>query len=230
MWSRHALCDRLDLDRLIVQAPMAGSSTPQLAAAVSNAGGLGSLGLATMPIEEADGQIVAFKSLSNRSLNVNFFCHPDPGDLAGVGVEMRARLRPYYRANGLGGVPLPSLPFAGFGPAHLDLIRRHRPHVVSFHLGLPKDDLLRAVKETGAVVMSSATTVAEACWLEAHGVDAVIAQGLEAGGHRATFLGAEPSSQAGLFALLPQIAQRCGSRCWRLAVFRMVKALPPRCC
>ncbi len=87
------------------------------------------------------------------------------------------------------------------------LIRRHRPHVVSFHLGLPKDDLLRAVKETGAVVMSSATTVAEACWLEAHGVDAVIAQGLEAGGHRATFLGAEPSSQAGLFALLPQIAR-----------------------
>src|SRR5271166_6645384 len=192
MWSRHALRDRLDLDRLIVQAPMAGSTTPQLAAAVSNAGGLGSLGLATMPIEAADDQIVAFKSLSNRSMNVNFFCHPDPGDLADVGVEMRARLRPYYRANGLGEVPLPSLPFASFGPEHLDLIRRHRPHVVSFHFGLPKDDLLRAVKETGAVVMSSATTVAEACWLEAHGVDAVIAQGQEAGGHRATFLGSEP--------------------------------------
>ena len=207
MWSRSALCDSLDLERVIIQAPMAGSTTPQLAAAVSNAGGLGSLGLGTTPVEQADQQIVAFKSLSNRSLNVNFFCHADPGDLAGVGAEMRARLQPYYDANGLGEVPFPSSPFPSFGPAHLDLIRSHRPQVVSFHFGLPSDDLLRAVKETGAVVMSSATTVDEARWLEARGVDAVIAQGLEAGGHRATFLGTVPSSQAGLFALLPQVAR-----------------------
>ncbi len=207
MWPRNALCDRLGVERLIIQAPMAGSTTPQLAAAVSNAGGLGSLGLATSPIEAADQQIVAFKALSNRSLNVNFFCHPDPENLAGTGTEMRARLQLYYAANGLGEVPLPSLPFPSFGPAHLDLIRRHRPEVVSFHFGLPPPDLFHAVKETGAFVLCSATTVAEALWLEAHGVDAVIAQGFEAGGHRGTFLGADPSSQVGLFALLPQVVR-----------------------
>ena len=114
---------------------------------------------------------------------------------------MRARLQPYYAANGLGDVPMPQPPFATFGSDHLDLVRRHRPQVVSFHFGLPQQELLEAVK------MSSATTVAEARWLEAHGVDAVIAQGLEAGGHRGTFLGADLSIQTGLFALLPQIAR-----------------------
>lgn len=207
MWSRTPLCDRLDLERLIVQAPMAGSTTPELAAAVSNAGGLGSLGLATMPVEQADQQVAAFRALSNRSLNVNFFCHADPSDVAALGVEMRTRLRPYYAAHDLGEVPLPKVPFASFGVPHLDLIRRHRPQVVSFHFGLPADDLLHAVKETGAAVISSATTVAEARWLEAHGADAIIAQGSEAGGHRATFLSTDPSSQAGLFALLPQVVR-----------------------
>ena len=230
MWSRDALCDRLDLDRLIVQAPMAGSSTPELAAAVSNAGGLGSLGQATMPVEEADDQIVAFRSLCERSLNVNFFCHLDPGDLAGVGDEMRARLRPYYRENGLGEVPLPSLPFASFGPAHLDLIRRHRPQVVSFHFVLPRDDLLRTVKETGAVVMSSATTVAEACWLEAHGADAVIAQAWRQAGIAQPSSAPNPQARPVCSRCCRRLPERCGSRCWRLAVFRMVKALPPRCC
>jgi nitronate monooxygenase len=120
---------------------------------------------------------------------------------------MRERLQPYFAANGLGEVPHPSLPFPSFNPAHLDLVRRHRPQVVSFHFGLPAQDLLRGVKETSALVMSSATTVAEARWLEEHGVDVVIAQGLEAGGHRGTFLSADPSGQAALFALLPQVTR-----------------------
>ena len=158
-------------------------------------------------IGDANRQIAAFKSLSNRSLNANFFCHAEPGDLAGAGERMRERLQPYYAANGLGAVPPPSLPFRSFGSEHLELIRRHRPRVISFHFGLPPDDLLRGVKETGAVVISSATTVAEARWLEAHGVNVVIAQGLEAGGHRGSFLGTDPASQAGLFVLLPQIAR-----------------------
>jgi nitronate monooxygenase len=207
MWERNVLCELLGVERPIIQAPMAGSSTPQLAAAVSNAGGLGSLGLGTSAIEDANRQIAAFKSLSNRSLNANFFCHAEPGDLAYSGAQMRKRLQPYYTTNGLGEVPPPSLPYRSFGSAHLELIRHHRPRVVSFHFGLPPDDLLRAVKETDAVVMSSATTVSEAHWLEAHGVDVVIAQGLEAGGHRGSFLGADPASQAGLFALLPQVAR-----------------------
>jgi nitronate monooxygenase len=207
MWERNLLCELLGVERPIIQAPMAGSTTAQLAAAVSNAGGLGSLGLGTSMIEDANRQIAAFKSLSNRSLNANFFCHAEPGDVACTGAGMRKRLQPYYTANGLGDVPLPSLPYRSFGSGHLELIRQHRPRVVSFHFGLPPDDLLRAVKETGAIVMSSATTVGEAQWLEAHGVDVVIAQGLEAGGHRGSFLGADPASQAGLFALLPQVAR-----------------------
>ncbi len=206
MWSRNTLTDRLGLDCPIILAPMAGATTPELAAAVSNAGGLGSLGLGTSARDAAEQQIATFRALSNRSLNINFFCHPHPGDVSGTGEAMRARLQLYYTAKGLGDVPVPRAPYGPFGPEQLDLVLRHRPRVVSFHFGLPQPELLRQVKASGAFVMSSATTVAEARWLEAQGVHAVIAQGLEAGGHRGTFLEADPSTQAGLFALLPQIA------------------------
>jgi len=205
MWSRNTLTDHLGLDCPIILAPMAGATTPELAAAVSNAGGLGSLGLATSPTDAAEEQIAAFRALSNRSLNINFFCHADPGDVSDTGAAMRARLQPYYTAKGLGDVPVPRVPYGPFGPEQLDLVLRHRPRVVSFHFGLPQPELLSSVKSSGAFVMSSATTVAEALWLEAQGVDAVIAQGLEAGGHRGTFLETDPTCQAGLFALLPQI-------------------------
>jgi nitronate monooxygenase len=197
MWSRNTLTDRLGLDCPIILAPMAGATTPELAAAVSNAGGLGSLGLATSPTDAAEEQIAAFRALSNRSLNINFFCHADPGDVSDTGAAMRARLQPYYTAKGLGDVPMPRVPYRPFGPEQLDLVLRHRPRVVSFHFGLPQPELLSSVKSSGAFVMSSATTVAEARRLEAQGVDAVIAQGLEAGGHRGTFLETDPTSQAG---------------------------------
>jgi len=206
MWQTNPFVEKLGLDRLIIQAPMAGATTPELAAAVSNAGGLGGLGLATSPIEVADAQIAAFRALSNRSLNINFFCHTEPDGTRLEGTEMWERLRPYYAAKGLDS-PVPHAPFPTFGSDHLELIRRHRPQVVSFHFGLPPSALFSAVKATGALVLSSATTVAEARWLEAQGVDAVIAQGLEAGGHRGTFLNAAPSVQTGLFALLPQIVR-----------------------
>jgi len=207
MWDGNPLCDLLGVDHPIIQAPMAGSTTPQLAATVSNAGGLGSLGLASSTVDAADQQLAAFKSLSNRSLNANFFCHAEPGEVAGAAEAMRERLRPWYAAHGLGEVPVPSVPYRGFNAEHLELIRRHRPRVVSFHFGLPAEELFRAVKQTGAVVMSSATTVAEARWLEARGVDVVIAQGLEAGGHRGIFLSDDAAAQVGLFALLPQVAR-----------------------
>ena len=101
MWPRNTLTDRLGLDCPIILAPMAGATTPELAAAVSNAGGLGSLGLATSPMDAAEEQIAAFRALSNRSLNINFFCHADPGDVSDTGAAMRARLQPYYTAKGL---------------------------------------------------------------------------------------------------------------------------------
>ncbi|CAN5581423.1 nitronate monooxygenase family protein [soil metagenome] len=204
MWPKNEFTERLGLKWPIIQAPMAGSSTPELAAAVSNAGGLGSLGLATAG--DAGAEIAAFRELSDRALNANFFCHKDPGDVEMAGREMRARLQRWYFEAGLGEVPNPSVPIGPFGPAQVEQIRFHRPEVVSFHFGLPDDELLQAVRETGCQIWSSATTVAEARWLEERGVDAIIAQGIEAGGHRGTFLDADPSEQPGLFSLLPQVS------------------------
>jgi nitronate monooxygenase len=118
---------------------------------------------------------------------------------------MRARLQRRYFEAGLGEVPQPTSMLDPFGPEQLELVQRYRPEVVSFHFGLPDDELLNAVKETGAFVLCSATTVGEARLLEERGVDAIIAQGTEAGGHRGTFLGADPTEQPGLFALVPQV-------------------------
>ncbi|MEZ4523561.1 MAG: nitronate monooxygenase [Thermomicrobiales bacterium] len=205
MWPTNELTERLGLDWPIIQAPMAGSTTPELAAAVSNAGGLGSLGLGTIPAGEAGAQMAAFAELSEGPLNANFFCHEHPVDVDMTGREMRARLQRWYFEAGLGEVPYPTIPWGTFGHEQVEQILAHRPAVVSFHFGLPDDDLVDAVRAAGCLIISSATTVAEARWLEERGADAVIAQGIEAGGHRGTFLDADPSEQPGLFSLLPQV-------------------------
>jgi len=207
MWQRNELTQRLGLTWPIVQAPMAGSGTPQLAAAVGVAGGLGSLGCGTQTVEAARAQIEEARRLGARPLNVNFFCHPEPAtDGAGDAAAMRRLLAPLFAAHGLGEPPPPGLPYPSFGPEHLALVEATRPEVVSFHFGLPDAAAVAAVKAAGAMVWSSATTVEEARWLEARGADVVIAQGIEAGGHRGTFLGADPSHQAGTLALVPQVA------------------------
>ncbi len=205
MWPSNALTERLGLDRPIIQAPMAGASTPELAAAVSNAGGLGSLGLGTVSAQDAGQQMRAFGELGGQALNANFFCHEHPVDVDMTGREMRTRLQRWYFEAGLGEVPLPSTPYDTFGPEHVEQIRTHRPAVVSFHFGLPADELLAAVRETGCLILSSATTVAEARWLAERGVDAIITQGIEAGGHRGSFLDVDIAEQPGLFALIPQV-------------------------
>lgn len=206
MWPSNALTEKLGIDVAVIQAPMAGANTPALSAAVSNAGGLGSLGLGTSSVADAESQILDHAKASNRSLNANFFCHDEPSDAAAHGSAMRAKLQPWYDEMGLGEVPVPQARFSTFGPEHVEMLRRLSPKVVSFHFGLPQPDLLAAIREMGPVILASATTVAEARWLERQGVDAVIAQGLEAGGHRGTFQGADPTAQPGLFALLPQVA------------------------
>jgi len=205
MWPTNPLTERLGIDVPIIQAPMAGASTPELSAAVSNAGGLGSLGLGTSTLDIVDNQLSEHHKISNRALNANFFCHEEPGDVSNSAKEMRSHLQPWFDEKGLGPVPPPSVPYGTFGDGHVDLIRRHRPKVVSFHFGLPAQDQLDTVRDSGAVILSSATTVAEARWLEQRGVDAIIAQGTEAGGHRGTFQGADITMQPGLFALLPQV-------------------------
>ncbi len=205
MWPSNELTSRLGIDVAIIQAPMAGGNTPALSSAVSNAGGLGSLGLGTSSVDDARAQIAEHVKSSNRSLNANFFCHDEPEQTEDRSAAMRARLQPWYDEMELGEVPLPHAPFTTFGAEHVDMLKTLSPKVVSFHFGLPEPDLYQAVRETDAVILASATTVSEARWLEAQGVDAIIAQGLEAGGHRGTFQGADPTAQPGLFALLPQI-------------------------
>ncbi len=205
MWPTNALTDLLGIELPIVQAPMAGAATPELAAEVSNAGALGSLGFGTSSITSIEEQVEAFARRSNRGLNWNFFCHPEPNDIEARSAAMRERLAPLLAERGLDEPVVPSAPFHTFGAEHLALIVSHRPRIVSFHFGLPEPDLLAAVKATGAVVMCSATSAAEARLLAERGADVIIAQGSEAGGHRGTFTGLAVTQQAGTMALVPQV-------------------------
>ena len=205
MWPRNALTERLGIEVPIIQAPMASAATPELAAEVSNAGGLGSLGFGTSTIASIEEQVEAFGRRSNRGLNWNFFCHPEPEDIEARSAAIRQRLAPIFAEHGLDEPPVPAPPFKTFGPEHLALIEAHRPRTVSFHFGLPAPDLLTAVKATGAVVLCSATCATEARLLAEKGADVIIAQGAEAGGHRGTFTGLEVTRQAGTMALVPQI-------------------------
>ncbi|MGR9105615.1 MAG: NAD(P)H-dependent flavin oxidoreductase [Gammaproteobacteria bacterium] len=200
------LQDLLGIDLPVIQAPMAGVQSASLAVAVSNAGGLGSLPCALLDAESLRSELTAIRAQTDRSFNVNFFCHrlPDP-DLDRESA-WRTTLSPYYRELGLDVETAPGGPQrAPFGPEALAVLEEFKPAVVSFHFGLPPHELLAGVKALGAKVLSTATTVAEARWLEAQGIDAIIAQGLEAGGHRGIFLTDDLSTQIGTFALLPQI-------------------------
>jgi nitronate monooxygenase len=180
-------------------------STPALAAAVSNAGGLGGIGMWGFSAEDAERRIAGFRQQSGGSLNVNYPLWPEPEITADVADPMRKRLQAYYDDNGLGSVPKPNGAASDVSPEHLAMVLRAKPQLVSFHFGLPRREVVDAIKGAGILVVSSATTVAEAKMLERHGVDAVIAQGAEAGGHRGTFTGVDMSMQPGLFALLPQV-------------------------
>lgn len=210
-WPDRRLTDLLGIEHPIVLAPMAGLGTVELAASVCAAGGLGSLGCAAMPPEVARQAIERLRALTGgKPINVNFFCHhPARADVARE-AAWRDRLVPYYREFGLDpALPVRPMALPPFDAAMCAVIEGTRPEVVSFHFGLPEPALLGRVKAAGCRVMSSATTVAEARWLEAHGTDVVIAQGCEAGGHRGTFLAdlEEVASQPGTVALVPQVAE-----------------------
>jgi nitronate monooxygenase len=205
MWPQNALTERLNIRWPILQAPMGWLSTPALAAAVSNAGGLGGIGMWGFSADDAERRIAGFRQQSGGSLNVNYPLWPEPEIAADVAAPMRTWLQAHYDARGLGSVPKPDGAASDVSPEHLSMVLRARPQVVSFHFGLPKQEVVDAIKGAGIFVISSATTVAEAKILEQRGIDAVIAQGAEAGGHRGTFTGVDMSMQPGLFALLPQV-------------------------
>jgi nitronate monooxygenase len=206
MWPRNALTDRLNLRWPIFQAPMGSMSTPALAAAVSSAGGLGGLGMWGYSAEAAERRIAGFRQQSGGGLNVNYPLWPASEPAPDASAAMRRRLQRFYDAQGLGDAPeARAAPAGEVSDDHLAMLLRAKPEVVSFHFGLPEPRIIRTLKNAGVFVISSATTVAEAKLLEAGGVDAVIAQGIEAGGHRGTFTGVDIGAQPGLFALLPQV-------------------------
>ena len=199
---------RIGLELPILQAPMAGVQASAMALAVSNAGGLGALPCAMLPMDALRNELATLAAGTQRPYNVNFFCHtpPEP-DTARDAAWLRA-LAPFHAEAGIDPAQIPA--GAGrtpFGTEVADAVEPHRPAVVSFHFGLPAPELLARVKGWGSVVLASATTADEARWLQANGADAIIAQGLEAGGHRGMFLSDDISTQIGTFALLPQIVQ-----------------------
>lgn len=185
---------------------MSGFTTPALAAAVCNVGGLGSIGCATLPTAAIREQVAAIRQATNRPFNLNFFVHAPPVPAPEAGARMRARLALYFAEFGLGPVPEPREPFPSFDEDRLGVALELRPRVVSFHFGLPSAAALRRIKDAGCVIMSSATTVAEARSLQANGADVVIAQGFEAGGHRGSFSDSPGAGMVGTMALVPQIA------------------------
>ncbi|MEQ3724272.1 nitronate monooxygenase [Alcanivorax sp.] len=191
----------------LIQAPMAGVQDWHLAAAVCLSGGLGSLPAGMLSAAALEEQLTHLRKATDGPFNVNFFCHDTPAVDAEGEPRWVDTLRPYYREFGVDSTAIPGGPSRQpFDADSAAVLERLTPAVVSFHYGLPEASLLDRVKATGATVLSSATTVEEARWLESKGADAVIAQGLEAGGHRGHFLSDDLSLQQGTFSLLPQIA------------------------
>ncbi|MEO6028462.1 MAG: nitronate monooxygenase [Candidatus Binatia bacterium] len=190
----------------IVQAPMAGVQGSALAVAVSNAGGLGSLPAAMLSVDALRAELTTIREQTRGPVNVNFFCHTPPTPSAEREGAWRAALAPYYAEWGIDPASIQAGPGrTPFGAEALPVLAALRPEVVSFHFGLPTPELLAEVRALGAKIVSSATTVAEARWLEARGVDAIVAQGSEAGGHRGHFLSDDLTEQPGTFTLVPQI-------------------------
>ena len=202
-WSNNRILDLLGIEIPIIQAPMAGISTLEMISAVARAGGLGSLPLGMATPQDAQA---ALGDLIGAPLNVNFFCHRREPDSPARDSGWQQGVQAHFQEMSL---PVPTQPVApydsSFGEWQCEWVERVRPKAVSFHFGLPDPALVKRVKATGAKTLCSATTVREARWLEAAGCDAIIAQGLEAGGHRGSFLDLEVATQLGTLALVPQV-------------------------
>ena len=187
---------------------MAGVQGSALAIAVSSAGGLGSLACTMLDAAAIQKEIAAITAATRKPYNLNFFVHQEPAADASREAAWRKVLAPYFAEHGIDPASIPAGPARRpFSAEAADVLEAFKPPVVSFHFGLPHIDLVKRIKGWGTKILSSATTVDEARWLEAHGVDAVIAQGLEAGGHRGMFQTVDLNTQAGTMALVRQIAQ-----------------------
>jgi len=186
MWPNNRILELFGIQLPIIQAPMAGSVFYEMVVAVSEAGGLGSLPCALLSLEQMRNELEAIRRQTSRPINMNFFCHTPPRVDANRERLWRQRLQRYYVELGLDeNMPVPSANRAPFDEKMCDLVIEFHPEVVSFHFGLPEEKLVQKVRDTGAKVVSSATSVDEARWLEDRGCDAIVAQGSEAGGPEA---------------------------------------------
>ena len=206
MWPNNRILKLFGIELPIIQAPMASCVFSEMVVAVSEAGGLGSLPCALLSVEQMRSELGAIRRQTSRPIHVNFFCHTPPRGDANRERVWRQRLQRYYVEFGLEqNMPVPSANRASFDDKMCDLIIEFHPEVVSFHFGLPEEKLVQRVRDTGAKIVSSATSVDEARWLEDRGCDAIVAQGYEAGGHRGIFLSEDVSTQSGTMALVPQV-------------------------
>jgi nitronate monooxygenase len=205
MWPDNRIQKLLGIELPIIQAPMAGVAFFDVVIGVSEAGGLGSLACALLTAEQIIEEVRIIRQKTSRPINLNFFCHESPKADAGREAAWQRLLEPYFKELGLDPTALPLIPArAAFDSVMCDLVVDLRPEVVSFHFGLPEKTLVARVKAIGAKILSTATTVEEARWLEAEGCDAIVAQGVEAGGHRGMFLTDDVSTQIGTFSFVPQ--------------------------
>ena len=205
-WPDRRILDLFKIELPVIQAPMAGANLHAMVIAVSEAGGLGSLPCAMLNPQQLLDEMKLIRTGTRKPVNLNFFCHRPAAPDAARDKAWKDKLAHYYVERGLD----PAAPFsaanrAPFDAAMCDVVAEVKPEVVSFHFGLPDDVLLARVRGAGAKIISSATSVEEALWLERKGCDAIIAQGAEAGGHRGVFLTDDISTQAGTIALVPQI-------------------------
>lgn len=205
MWSNTDVIKLLEIEHPIIQAPMAGASSPQLVASVSNAGALGSFGAAATPPDQLRATIRAIREQTDRSFNINLFCADTENfdRSARPGPKLVGRLQTYHNQYNLGKIPDPE-PMFGPADAQLEVLCEEAIPVISFHFGIDKATVDRA-HQSGAKILCTATTVEEAKILEQAGVDAIIAQGTEAGGHRGTFTIDYQEALIGILALVPQI-------------------------
>jgi nitronate monooxygenase len=206
MWPDRRIIDLFKTEHPIVLAPMAGAVDAELAIAVGQGGGLASLPCAMITPEKACEQINIVRERISAPINLNFFCHKAVEADAGRETHWRQRLAPYFKELALDATAeIKAANRAPFDAAFCEVVEQFKPEIVSFHFGLPAPALLKRVKAAGCLVMSSATIVKEAVWLEHNGCDVIIAQGAEAGGHRGMFLTDSIAEQPGTFALVPQV-------------------------
>lgn len=206
MFSDTRITDLFGIGLPLIQAPMAGAQGSAMAIAISNAGGLGSLPCAMLTPDKMRAEMGVIRQQTQRPVNMNFFCHTPPAEDPAAQTRWRVRLQDYYIEHGLDpDAEAPAVNRAPFDAVACEIVEDMQPEVVSFHFGLPDAALLARVKAAGAKVISSATTSSEARWLAERGVDAIIAQGAEAGGHRGIFLGDDITRQPGTMALVPQV-------------------------